>query len=127
MKHFYMAMGQNPNRAPGEHPNPTTKIGSKMGGEFTYQPKWDPKTVLTTTAIWAAHKATYKSSGARQRVASFASAKPGVRETPKARRTVRACAPSETEKQQKAGVLSAAFREIRISSGSRTVSGVQFC
>ena len=22
-----------------------------MGGEFTYQPKWDPKTVLTTTAI----------------------------------------------------------------------------
>ena len=33
-----------------QHPNPTTKIGSKMGGEFTYQPKWDPKTVLTTTA-----------------------------------------------------------------------------
>ena len=30
-----------------------TKIGSKMGGEFTYQPKWDPKTVLTTTAAWA--------------------------------------------------------------------------
>ena len=28
--------------------NPTTKIGSKMGGECTtYQPKWDPKTVLT--------------------------------------------------------------------------------
>ena len=26
--------------ASGEHPNPTTKIGSKMG-EFTY-PKWDP-------------------------------------------------------------------------------------
>ena len=25
-----------------EHPNPTTKIGSKMGGDFTYQPKWDP-------------------------------------------------------------------------------------
>ena len=23
-----------------------TKTGSKMGGEFTYQPKWDPKTVL---------------------------------------------------------------------------------
>ena len=22
-----------------------------MGGEFTYQPKWDPKTVLTTAAI----------------------------------------------------------------------------
>ena len=34
---------------PPEHPNPTTKIGSKMGGEFIYQPKWDPKTVLTTT------------------------------------------------------------------------------
>ena len=29
---------------------PTT-IGSKMGGEFPYQPKWDPKTVLTTTTI----------------------------------------------------------------------------
>ena len=24
-----------------------------MSGEFTYQPKWDPKTVLTTTAISA--------------------------------------------------------------------------
>ena len=33
-------------RTPSEHPNPSTKIGSKMGGEFTYQPKWDPKTVL---------------------------------------------------------------------------------
>ena len=22
-----------------------------MGGEFTYQPKWDPKTVLTTSAM----------------------------------------------------------------------------
>ena len=32
---------------PDEHPNPTTKIKPKMGGEFTYQPKWDPKTVLT--------------------------------------------------------------------------------
>ena len=29
-------MGQKPNRTPGEHTNPTTKIGSKMGGEFTY-------------------------------------------------------------------------------------------
>ena len=46
-----MAMGQNPNRTPSEHPNPTTKIGPKMDGEFTYPPKWDPKTVLTTTAI----------------------------------------------------------------------------
>ena len=27
-----MAMGQKPNCAPSEHPNPTTKIGSKMGG-----------------------------------------------------------------------------------------------
>ena len=37
---------EKPNRfPPSEHPNPTTKIGSKMG-EFTYQPKWDPKTVL---------------------------------------------------------------------------------
>ena len=36
---------------PSEHPNPTTKIGGRMGGEFTYQPKSDPKTVLTTTAM----------------------------------------------------------------------------
>ena len=27
-------------RTPSEHPNPTTKIGSKIGGEFTY-PTWD--------------------------------------------------------------------------------------
>ena len=33
-----MAMGQNP-IPPVNIPNPT-KIGSKMGGEFTYQPKW---------------------------------------------------------------------------------------
>ena len=33
-----MAMGQNPNRTRSEHPNPTTKIGSKMGGAPT--PKW---------------------------------------------------------------------------------------
>ena len=46
-----MAMGQNPNRTLSEHPNPTTKIGP-MGGEFTYQPKWDPKTVLTTRALF---------------------------------------------------------------------------
>ena len=31
-------MGQNPNRTPSEHPNPTTKIGSKMSGAPT--PKW---------------------------------------------------------------------------------------
>ena len=36
-------MGQHPNRARMNIPIPT-KIGSKMGGEFTYQPKWDPKT-----------------------------------------------------------------------------------
>ena len=44
-----MAMGQNPNRLPpSEHPNPTAKIGSKMGGEFTY-PKMVPL-VLTHCA-----------------------------------------------------------------------------
>ena len=32
-----MAMGQKPNRTPSEHPNPTTKVGSKMGGELTNQ------------------------------------------------------------------------------------------
>ena len=35
-----MAMGQQPIVPP------VNKIGSKMGCEFTYQPKWDPKTVL---------------------------------------------------------------------------------
>ena len=36
-------------RTPSEHPNPTTKNnGSNMGGDFTYQPTWDPQTVLTT-------------------------------------------------------------------------------
>ena len=45
-----LAMAQKPNRTPSEHPNPTTKIGSKIGGA----PK-TPKTVplvLTTTASW---------------------------------------------------------------------------
>ena len=43
-------MGQNPNRIPSEHPNPTTKIGTKMGGEFTYPNNWT-QFLLTTTAI----------------------------------------------------------------------------
>ena len=52
----HMAVGQNPNRlAPSEHPNPTTKIGSKMGGEFTY-PKMVPL-VLTHSHMAVAHKA----------------------------------------------------------------------
>ena len=45
---------------PVKHPNPTTKMGSKLVGEFTYQPKWttnqneDPKAVLTDsfTSKW---------------------------------------------------------------------------
>ena len=45
-----MAMGRKP-VPPVNIPIPT-KLGSKMGGEFTYPPKWDPKTVLITTAIW---------------------------------------------------------------------------
>ena len=45
------AMGRNPNSPEVTSTNPTTKIGPKMDGEFTYQPTWDPKTVLTTTAI----------------------------------------------------------------------------
>ena len=37
----HLAVGQKPNRAPSEHPNPTTNIGSRMGGEFTQsQPKF---------------------------------------------------------------------------------------
>ena len=42
----HLAIGQNPNRTPSEHPNPTAKIGSKMGGEFTY-PKLGSPLVLT--------------------------------------------------------------------------------
>ena len=38
----HLAMGQNP--VPPVHIPIPTKIGSKVGGEFTYQPKWDPKT-----------------------------------------------------------------------------------
>ena len=34
-----------------------------MGGERTYQPKWDPKTVLTTTAICQTLKNMVKCSG----------------------------------------------------------------
>ena len=36
-----MAMGQKPNRGPSEHFEPTTKIGSEMGGA-PKTPKWDP-------------------------------------------------------------------------------------
>ena len=36
-------MGQTPTRFSSEHPiQSPTKIGSKMGGEFTNPPKWDP-------------------------------------------------------------------------------------
>ena len=45
----HLAVGQNP--VPSANIPIPTQIGSKMGGEFTYQPKWYPKTVLTTTAI----------------------------------------------------------------------------
>ena len=40
MEVFHMATGQKP-VSPVNIPIPT-KIGSKIGGEFTYQPKWDP-------------------------------------------------------------------------------------
>ena len=43
-----LAMGQQPNRTPSEHHNPT-KVGSKMGGEFTY-PKTAPL-VLTHSQL----------------------------------------------------------------------------
>ena len=35
-------VGQNPDDPVSIRFNPTTQIGSKMGDEFTYQPKWDP-------------------------------------------------------------------------------------
>ena len=45
-----MAMGQNP-VPPVNIPIPT-KMGSKMGGEFTYPKMGSTTTVLTTTADW---------------------------------------------------------------------------
>ena len=54
----HMAKGQN-HRTPSEQPNPTTKIPTMfLCGEFTYQPIWDPKTVLTITAIFFKGTAT---------------------------------------------------------------------
>ena len=40
----YLAMGQNPNPTPSEHPNPTTKIGSKMYPTSTSSPPAPPNT-----------------------------------------------------------------------------------
>ena len=37
-----MGFSKSVGRKFGEHPNPTTEMGLKMGGELTYQPKWDP-------------------------------------------------------------------------------------
>ena len=37
-----VAMGQKPIPPLNIRFNPTTKIPTKIGGEFTYQPKWDP-------------------------------------------------------------------------------------
>ena len=48
-----LAKGQKPNRTPSEHPiQSPTKIGPKMGGEFTDQPKWNLKTVLTHSQLF---------------------------------------------------------------------------
>ena len=47
-------MSQKPTRLPpSEHPIQSNhkNMKPKMGGEFTYQPKWDPKTVLTHSHI----------------------------------------------------------------------------
>ena len=48
-----LAMGQNPNRTPSERPNPITKIGSRMGGDFTHpnQNGISRLTVLTTASL----------------------------------------------------------------------------
>ena len=37
-----LAMGQNPNRTPSEHPNIPTKVGSKKKWCTENPPKWDP-------------------------------------------------------------------------------------
>ena len=41
-------MGQKPDPTRSEHPNPTTKTGSKMGGAFTY-PKMLPGKTKTSS------------------------------------------------------------------------------
>ena len=46
---MWLGHGSKSNRTPSEHPNPTIKIGSKMGGEFTY-PKMVPL-VLTHSHV----------------------------------------------------------------------------
>ena len=43
-------MGQN--SVPPVHVPIPTKIGSKMGGEFTYQPKWDPISGDPQSPFW---------------------------------------------------------------------------
>ena len=45
-----VAMGQSQKARTQCTSDSTTKIGSKKGAEFTYQPKRDPKTALTTAA-----------------------------------------------------------------------------
>ena len=59
-----MAMDQKPNCTPSEHPNPTTKIGSKIGGEFTY-PKMVPL-VLTHSQITKRNPSSVQGMAPRQ-------------------------------------------------------------
>ena len=54
-----MARGQNPKfRTPSEHPDPTTKIGSNMGGEFTY-PKMVPLVLTHDHTVWGGSRGDY--------------------------------------------------------------------
>ena len=66
----HLAMGQNPN-TPSEHPNPTTKVGSKMGGA---------PLASTTTAISSSK--TARKMGLEGRQASFGLEKADAEEHP---------------------------------------------
>ena len=59
----YVAMGQNPNRTPGEHPIQSNYRKPKTGAEFTETPKWDPKTVLTHGHVKVGKQGSHWSSG----------------------------------------------------------------
>ena len=51
--------GQKQNRTPSEHPNPNTKMGSKMGGEFTYPRMGSQNGVDNHSHIGAQNKKKY--------------------------------------------------------------------
>ena len=79
-RHFHLAMGQNPNRTPGitsQSDNQNRK--PNMGGEFTYQPKWDPLGVSGRLSKDHAHAAGSGASRSRKAtIAEVPIAAPGL-------------------------------------------------